>query len=94
MSPELFIKKHITDALLGEGFSELVAQGRGLISGWITTGAALSPVGRGACMKIVCSTPASGRWGRQRKQNDGQRKSREEGPTRPVPIHALNSLEG
>lgn len=27
MSPELFIKKHITDALLGEGFSKLVAQG-------------------------------------------------------------------
>lgn len=77
MSPELFIKKHITDALLREGFTAEVARG-GLISGWITTGAALSPVGRGACLKIVCSTLASGCWDRQRKQNDGQRKSREE----------------
>ncbi|EJA5988845.1 hypothetical protein OD507_005421 [Salmonella enterica] len=32
MRPELFIKKHITDALLREGFSELVAQG-GAIAG-------------------------------------------------------------
>lgn len=77
MSPELFIKKHITDALLREGFTAEVARG-GLISGWITIAVCHRPVVRGKHLMTVFTMPASGCWDRQRKQNDGQRKSREE----------------
>lgn len=66
MRPELFIKKHITDALLREGFSELVAQG-GLLPGLITIAACRRQAARGRLLMTVISMPASGRWGRQQK---------------------------
>lgn len=83
MSPELFIKKHITDALLREGFTAEVARG-GQVSGLITTGAALSPAGRGACFLIAFSAPASGLLDRLQARNARQRKSREEKWLRPA----------
>lgn len=81
MSPEEFIKKHITEALAGEGFSAEVAR-RGQSMVLIITGDALSPVGREACSLIAFSAPVSGLSDKQQAQNATQRKSRirEESP--------------
>lgn len=59
MSPETFIRQHITTALVAEGFSEIVAQG-GLRMAWSTTGDALRRTARAACTMIVSFVPASG----------------------------------
>lgn len=64
MSPEEFIKKHITDALIGEGFPAEIVRG-GQSVALITTVAVLSPPERGACLLIVFSAPVSGLSDRQ-----------------------------
>ena len=76
MSPEEFIKKHITEALAGEGFPAEVARG-GQSMVLIITGDALSPAGREACTLIVFSVRDSGLLGRRQQQNARQRKGRE-----------------
>lgn len=68
MSPEEFIKKHITDALLGEGFPAEIARG-GQSMALITTVAALSPPERGACLLIVFSGLVSGLSVKRQRQN-------------------------
>lgn len=68
MSPEEFIKKHITDALVGEGFPAEIARG-GLNMALIITGAALRPAGREACSLIVFSGLASGLSVKRQRQN-------------------------
>lgn len=68
MSPEEFIKKHIIDALAGEGFPAEVARG-GQSMALIITGAALRPAGREACLLIVFSAPVSGLSARRQWQN-------------------------
>ncbi len=60
MSPEEFIKKHISDALLREGFPAEVVMGGGQSVALIITVAALRPPVRGACLLIVFSAPVSG----------------------------------
>lgn len=63
MTPESFIEKHITVALVAEGFPLSVAQG-GQGSGWIITAAALRQAGRVACLMIVWCVPGCGRRGK------------------------------
>ncbi|EDH1235832.1 hypothetical protein ACRABS_002703 [Salmonella enterica subsp. enterica] len=78
MNPTDFIRKHITTALVAEGFSEIVAQG-GLPKVLITTGDALRQAVRGVCMRIVYFVLVSGQQARQQRWNaNRQRKSREE----------------
>ncbi len=74
MSPEEFIKKHITDALVGEGFTAEIARG-GLNMALIITGAVLRPVGRGACLLIAFFVPVSGPLDRQHWPNVAQERS-------------------
>ncbi|ENU2133168.1 hypothetical protein ACE60T_003456 [Salmonella enterica] len=75
MSPEEFIKKHITEALAGEGFSAEVARG-GQSMVLIITGDALSPAGREACSLIVFSVLVSGPSVRQLWQNVARERSK------------------
>ncbi|HFP9449356.1 TPA: hypothetical protein ACHOZL_001197 [Raoultella ornithinolytica] len=78
MSPEYFIRKHITEKLVAEGFSESVAGG-GLSTALITTGEALRRAVKGRYSMIVSSERVSGLWGKQQLQNERQqRKNREE----------------
>ncbi|CAH3505894.1 hypothetical protein AI2762V1_0575 [Enterobacter cloacae] len=74
MSPEEFIKKHITDALVGEGFPAEIARG-GLNMALIIIGAVLRPAGREACSLIVFSVPGSGPLDRQHWLNVAQERS-------------------
>lgn len=78
MSPEEFIKKHITDVLTAEGFPvEVVRGGQSMVL--IITGAALRPAEREACSLTAFSVPDSGLSVRQQRWNASrQRKSREE----------------
>lgn len=69
MSPEEFIKKHITDALVDEGFPAEIARGGGLNMALIITVAALRPAGREACSLIVFSGLASGLSVKRQRQN-------------------------
>lgn len=75
MSPEEFIKKHITDALVGEGFPAEIAWG-GLNMVLIITGAALRPAGREACSLIVSFGLANGLSVRQRLLNGKRARKR------------------
>lgn len=78
MSPEDFIRKHITAALEAEGFSESTAGG-GLSTAWIITAEARRQVGRGRSSRIISFVRVSGLSGRQPRRNGNQqRKSREE----------------
>lgn len=77
MSPEEFIKKHITDVLTGEGFPVEVVRGGGQSMVLIITGAALRPAEREACSLTAFSVPDSGLSVRQQRWNASrQRKSR------------------
>ncbi|HHS9581172.1 hypothetical protein AB3X26_23545 [Raoultella planticola] len=77
MSPEDFIRKHITAALEAEGFSESTAGG-GLSTAWIITGEAHRQAVKGRSSMIVSTVLVSGLSGRQRRQSENQqRKSRE-----------------
>ncbi|MFI7783489.1 hypothetical protein EN46_06795 [Citrobacter amalonaticus] len=92
MSPETFIRKHVTSALVAEGFPEQVAQGGGQIMALIITADALRPAAREACMRIVSFVPVSGRWGRQRFLSaNRQRKSRDRCGSRPVLTSLFNT---
>lgn len=77
MSPEEFIKKHITTALVAEGFPEQVASGGGW-SALTTTAACLRRAVKDALTTTVCSMHVSGRWDRQRLLSANRQKSREE----------------
>ena len=77
MSPEDFIRKHITAALMAEGFSESAAGG-GLSTASIITGEAHRRAGKGRFSMIASTELVSGLSGRQRRQSENQqRKSRE-----------------
>lgn len=75
MSPEEFIKKHITEALAGEGFPAESARG-GQSMVLIITGDALSPAGREACSLIVFFVLVSGPSVRQFWQNVARERSK------------------
>ncbi|EMO9491792.1 hypothetical protein R5N22_003045 [Raoultella ornithinolytica] len=78
MSPEDFIRKHISAALEAEGFSESTAGGGGLSTAWIITGEAHRQAVKGRSSMIVSTVLVSGLSGRQRRQSENQqRKSRE-----------------
>lgn len=66
MSPEEFIKKHITDALVGEGFPEQVALGGGALT--IITVCHRQAV-RGALTATVCSMRVSGQKGKRPRRS-------------------------
>lgn len=83
MSPELFIKKHITDALLREGFTAEVARG-GASIGLDYYRRCSQSSRKGACFLIAFSAPASGLLDRLQARNARQRKSREEKWLRPA----------
>lgn len=68
MSPEEFIKKHITDALVGEGFPEQVALGGGW-SAWITITECHRQAVKGALTTTVCSMRVSGQKDKLPRQN-------------------------
>lgn len=68
MSPEEFIKKHITDTLVSEGFPLLVAEG-GQNMALIITGECPKQAVKGGHTTIVCSVPASGLSVRRQRQN-------------------------
>lgn len=77
MSPEYFIRKHITEKLVAESFSESAAGG-GLSTAWIITGEAHRQAVKGRSSMIVSTALVSGLSGRQRRQSENQqRKSRE-----------------
>ncbi|HHT0512581.1 TPA: hypothetical protein ACTW9A_002444 [Raoultella planticola] len=77
MSPEDFIRKHITSALEAEGFSEGVAGG-GLSTAWTITAEAHRQAEKGRSSRIVSFVRVSGLSGRQQHPNGNQqRKSRE-----------------
>lgn len=68
MTPEEFICKHITEKLVAEGFTEIVARG-GLAGGWITTGAAHKPAVKARFLMIAIFVRGNGRLARQQLQN-------------------------
>lgn len=68
MSPEEFIKKHITDALVGEGFPAEIARG-GLSVALTTTAACLRRAVRDALTTTVCSMHVSGQKDKRPRQN-------------------------
>ena len=79
MSPEDFIRKHITAALMAEGFSESAAGRGGLSTASIITGEAHRRAGKGRFSMIASTELVSGLSGRQPPQNGKQqRKSRGE----------------
>lgn len=77
MSPEEFIKKHITDALTAEGFpAEVVRGGQSMVL--IITGDALSPVEREACSLTAFFVLVNGPLVRQLWRNvPGERSKRD-----------------
>lgn len=78
MSPEYFIRKHITEKLVAEGFSESVAGG-GLNTALIITVEALRRAVKGRYSMIVSFEPVNGLWGKQHLQSERLgRKSRVE----------------
>lgn len=63
MTPEEFIRKHITEKLMAEGFPLTVAQG-GQGSDWTTTAACHRRARRGRRSTIASTAPECGRKGR------------------------------
>ncbi|MBD3744133.1 hypothetical protein IE980_20375 [Klebsiella pneumoniae] len=93
MSPEDFIRKHITAALMAEGFSESAAGG-GLSTASIITGEAHRQAGKVRFSMIVFFAQGNGLSPRPPAQSEKQpRKSRvgQRGPTRPVLTAAMQN---
>lgn len=83
MSPEEFIKKHITDALVGDGFPEQVALGGGWLAWTIITECHRQAV-RDALTRTVCSMRVSGQKDKRPRRSVRQRKSRVGGTPNPA----------
>ncbi|OIW63179.1 hypothetical protein APP83_14105 [Salmonella enterica subsp. enterica serovar Oranienburg] len=75
MNPTDFIAKHITDALVDEGFPAEIAR-RGLCMVLITTDAAHRPVEREACSLTVFFVHDSGHLVRQPWRNVARERSK------------------
>ncbi|WP_162940852.1 hypothetical protein [Pectobacterium parmentieri] len=84
MSPEQFIRKHITAVLVAEGFPLNVAGGGGQQTTALSiTAECHRPARKEMLLMIVCSAPVSGRWGKPQQQREKQAKEK---PERVAPL--------
>ena len=92
MTPEDFIRKHITAALMAEGFPESVAGGGALNMAVTTTAACHRRARRGQLLTTASTAPECGRKGRVARLNVKRaRKSRDELPLSPAYFDLLES---
>ena len=69
MTPETFIRKHIIDHLVAEGFSVSVAGGGGLTRAFSINAACRSPARKEALLMIAWPALVNGRLGKPRQQS-------------------------
>lgn len=82
MSPEQFIRKHITAVLVAEGFPSGVAGG-GQSTALIITDECRRPAKKEVVSMIACFAPVNGRLGKPQQQREKQEKEK---PGRVAPL--------
>ncbi|MER0046536.1 hypothetical protein ABRP56_09090 [Pectobacterium odoriferum] len=83
MNPEEFLRKHITAALVAEGFPESLAGGGLPITGLSITDECRRPAKKEVVSMIVCSALVNGHLGKRQRQREKQAKEK---PERVAPL--------